>query len=311
EAAPARAAALALSPDGRTLAVAPSSSDFGRPAPPAVGIRLYEVATGKLRGRLEDIPARVAALAFSPDGRVLACGGQAGVIRLWDVSTGEQVPRLAGHWGAVESLRFSPDGALLASGSGDTTVLVWDVGRLTGKARPVVKLSPEQLGALWDDLKGKDAAAAYRAVWKLAAGGQQAVSFLGERRRPAPRGDAKRIAQLITDLDSARFAARQGATTELEKLGESAESALREALTKAPSVEFRRRVEQLLDRLDHPTDDRMRSLRALEALERAGARGVLETLAGGAPQAWVTREARAARRRPAEGWGPRGAGRRV
>src|SRR5262249_6432375 len=218
EAAPGQAAALALSPDGRTLAVAPSSRHFGPPAPPAVGILLYEVATGKLRGRLKDLPTRVAALAFSPDGRILACGGQDGGIRLWDVSTGKQLPRLPGHWGAVEALRFSPDGALLASGSADTTGLVWDRRGLTGKARPVVKLSPEQLGALWDDLKGKDAAAAYRAVWKFAAGGQRAVSFLGERLRPAPRGDAKRIARLIADLDNKRFAVRQGATTALEKL---------------------------------------------------------------------------------------------
>ena len=85
-----------------------------------------------------------------------------------------------------------------------------------------------------------------------------------------------------------------------KRRSELAESALREAVTKAPSVEFRRRVEQLLDRLDNPTPDRLRSLRALEALERAGARGVLETLAGGAPQAWVTREARAALRRSAK-----------
>jgi WD40 repeat protein len=300
ESAPARAAALALSPDGKTLALAPGSSDFGRPASPAIGILLYEVATGNLRGRLKDIPARVAALAFSPDGRVLACGGQDGLIRLWDVSTGEHMPRLAGHWGAVEALRFSPDGALLASGSRDTTVLVWDVGRLTGKARPVVELSPEQLEVLWADLKGTDAAAAYRAVWQLAAAGQRGVAFLGERLQPAPRGDEKRLAQLIADLDSARFAARQEAMTELAKLGESAESALRETLTKAPSVEVRRRVEQLLSRLDIPTGDLSRSLRALEALERAGARGVLETLAGGAPQAWVTREARAALRRLAK-----------
>jgi hypothetical protein len=59
------------------------------------------------------------------------------------------------------------------------------------------------------------------------------------------------------------------------------------------------RVERLLRRFQDPTPsgERLRSLRAVTALERTGgaeARHALETLAGGAPQAGLTRKAKAA-----------------
>lgn len=76
-------------------------------------------------------------LAFSPDGRTLASGGEdyAGndfSVKLWDVGNGRQLRALVGHLGVVHSVTFSPDGRTLASGSEDGTVMLWDVatGRL-------------------------------------------------------------------------------------------------------------------------------------------------------------------------------------
>ena len=68
------AGVIALSPDGRTLAV--STLD---------DIRLYEVATRKLRHTFKGFKSPPTALHFSPDGRYLASDSADGPVLLWDV----------------------------------------------------------------------------------------------------------------------------------------------------------------------------------------------------------------------------------
>ena len=72
--------------------------------------------------------ASISALAFSPDGTLLAVGGSAHSIQLWDMNTSQLRDSLIGHTYSVSTLAFSPDGALLASGSGDDTIRLWDAG---------------------------------------------------------------------------------------------------------------------------------------------------------------------------------------
>jgi RNA polymerase sigma factor (sigma-70 family) len=286
---------LTFSPDGKTLA---GGAGCGT-------LHFWEVATGKQRAAWPDRDLRSGStMAFSPDGRVLALGDSDGALRLCLAGTGKELRRLPGHQNGITCLAFSADGKMLASGSWDTTVLVWDVSALLDrKAEQGRELGAGQLDALWANLAGDDAVAAYQAIQKLAAVPRQAVPLLKARLRPVARVGPKQIASLLADLDSDAFEAREESTAELEKLGEAAGPAVRKALEGKPSPEARRRLEGLLHKLRRVSPERLRELRALEALERIDSpevRQTLEALAGGMPEARLTQEAKAALRRLVE-----------
>ena len=113
--------AAAVSPDGLLLALAGLD---GR-------VRLYDLATGRLRRVLEGHADAVYSLAFSPDGGRLVSGSVDQTVRCWKAATGEQLACLDGHCGAVYSLGFSPDGRRLVSAGTDGEVIVWDAGNGT------------------------------------------------------------------------------------------------------------------------------------------------------------------------------------
>jgi WD40 repeat protein len=71
----------------------------------------------------------IKALAFSPDGKLLAITSTIldKAVLLWNVENPEEVKVLTGHENYISALAFSPDGKLLATGSWDQTVRLWNV----------------------------------------------------------------------------------------------------------------------------------------------------------------------------------------
>jgi RNA polymerase sigma factor (sigma-70 family) len=203
--------AVALSPDGRTLATQQSNA-----------VHLYDAATGKEQRviKLPDANPRtmtqwltfapdgkalavtsegqvvhlvdveggtvirsfphknvVYAAAFSPDGRLLAAGGydSAGgtcFARLRDVATGRELRRCPGVRGGIRALAFSPDGATLAGGGDDGRLRLWDVA--TGKQQRVFPADGSRVRSVAFAPDGRTVAAAGDSVRLYdPAGGQE------------------------------------------------------------------------------------------------------------------------------------------
>lgn len=272
--------------------------------------KIYDAVTGGEVRTLEGSTNfnGVTATALSPDRRLLAFGSQRNVytpegilpskICVWEVASGSIRYELAGVPGAITSLAFSRDGKTLASGGSDTTILLWDLAPKAEKADP---LKPGDVDELWRSLEALNAKKAEEAMRALAARPTETLPFLKEHLKPAAglKADAKQIAKLIGELDNSRYAVREAAMRDLERLGNHARDAVQETLKKTGlTPEMRERLEKLTEKINKPDTgaEWVRPLRGVELLERIGtpeAAAQLKDLAAGgdAPPTRIAKEA--------------------
>jgi hypothetical protein len=106
-----RTHALAWDRAGRRLALAGARHDSARN-----DLSLFELSTGQLMKRCADAKGEMRSLAFSPDGRLVAGGGDNRSVQIWDTDSGKSVRVLRGHSGYVYTVVFSPDGRRILTG---------------------------------------------------------------------------------------------------------------------------------------------------------------------------------------------------
>jgi tricorn protease-like protein len=157
--------ALAYRPDGKLVALGTFKE-----------VRLVEPDTGKVVATLPGEAEDVRAVAFSPDGKLLAAAGglpaRSGEVKIWDIAQRAPLRTITGHADCIYAVEFAPDGKSIATASYDKLVKLWDVE--TGKEIRTLKDHIDAVYALAFTPDGKRlvSASADRGVkvWDVASG---------------------------------------------------------------------------------------------------------------------------------------------
>lgn len=158
--------AWAASADGAHLAA----------ALPGGAISLWDLSTGQKTKTLAGAPGRVVALAFSPDGGMLAAGSEEKTLRIWTLSA--EAPASIESDAPAQAVSFTGDGKRLAAAGADFTIRVYPVpapgapadkprelkghsGKITalrsvGTSKQILSASQDGSIRLWNTDSGKE-----------------------------------------------------------------------------------------------------------------------------------------------------------
>ncbi len=266
-------------------------------------VRVYDLQAGKEVFACEGHQSVPYGVAFSTDGRTLLSGSFDKTVCLWEAFSGQRIVEFKGHAGPVVGVAFSSDNRSVFSASGDTTILAWDVTghRKDGKIAPPA-LQGGDLDRMWQAFAAEDPVKAHASVWLAVAASKESAPALRDMLYYV---DPVKIDNLFRDLDSGNFRLRDNAMKQLTNYARWMEGRYEAALKDPPSIEYRRRIEQLMQKLKNSTaptlaQERLRTRRVMLVLEQIAdpvALDTLQKLANGAPEPALQAEARASLQR--------------
>jgi predicted nucleic acid-binding Zn-ribbon protein len=124
---------LAVNEDFDTILAADITADLSKVAMAGPGrrVRIYDTRTSQLLSNIKKHTDWVTALAFSPDGVLLASGDRNGGLYIWEAATGSEFQNLRAHEKRIASLAWRGDSNLVAAGSEDGTITWWEMANGT------------------------------------------------------------------------------------------------------------------------------------------------------------------------------------
>lgn len=150
---------LALSPDGTQIVTGSDEGKIAQVWDADAGKQLRTLNTGRLEELMRQYPKAeraelqkqlpdVTAIAFSPDGSLIATGDSAGLCWLWPLADSEYRQNFRAHDHAITSLQWLDEGAVLVTASADGSIAFWDVA--TGTEMPGRRLRHADAVSLLD-----------------------------------------------------------------------------------------------------------------------------------------------------------------